>query len=65
MNAGSIRQVFLLILGLTYIGFGVYIFIKKIIGSPWSEVLGVVFVIYGAWRTFRAVKNNTRIPEDE
>ena len=55
MDAGTIRQVFLLLLGLAYIILGVYIFLKKIIGSPWSEILALLFVIYGSWRAYRAI----------
>jgi len=55
MNGSTIRQVFLLLLGLTYIVLGVYIFLKKIIDSPWSEILALLFVIYGSWRSYRAL----------
>lgn len=57
MNAGTIRQAIQLLLGLAYIVFGVYIFLKKIIGSPWSEILALLFVIYGAWRSYRGLMN--------
>jgi len=57
MNSVSVRQIFLLLFGLTYIGFGMYIFLKKVIGSPGSEILGFLFVVYGTWRSFRAIKN--------
>ena len=55
MNAGTIRQIFLLVLGLTYIVLGVYIFLKKVIATPWSEILALLFVVYGIWRTYRAI----------
>jgi len=54
MNVGIIRQVFLLLLGLTYIGLGIFIFIKKVIESPWSEILSIMFVVYGSWRAYRS-----------
>ena len=55
MNGNTIRQVFLLLLGLVYIGLGGYIFLKKVIDSPWSEILGILFIAYGSWRSYRAV----------
>lgn len=55
MNGSTIRQVFLLLVGLIYIVLGVYIFLKKVIDSPWSEILALLFVIYGAWRSYRAL----------
>lgn len=55
MNAGTLRQVFLLLLGLAYIVLGVFIFLKKIVGSPWSEILALLFIVYGAWRSYRAL----------
>jgi len=57
MDAEKIRQAFLLLLGLTYIGVGVFIFLKKAIPySPWGEILSVMFVLYGSWRSYRALK---------
>ena len=57
MDAEKIRQAFLLLLGLTYIGVGVFIFLKKAIPySPWGEILSVLFVLYGSWRSYRALK---------
>ena len=58
MNGSIIRQVFLLTLGLIYIGLGVYIFIIKVIGSPWSEILSVLFIVYGLWRVYRSFMKN-------
>jgi hypothetical protein len=54
MDGGAIRQVFLFLLGLTYIIIGVYIFWRKVISSPWSEILAVAFVAYGSWRVYRS-----------
>ncbi|MBK9984785.1 MAG: hypothetical protein IPP15_20885 [Saprospiraceae bacterium] len=48
-------KVFLFLLGLTYIGIGVYIFSKKILESPWSEILSIMFVVYGLWRVYRSI----------
>jgi hypothetical protein len=57
MNAGNIRQVLFLLLGLTYIGVGIFIFIKKAIPySPWGEILSIMFILYGSWRAYRALK---------
>ena len=55
MEVSAIRQGFLLILGLTYIGLGVFIFFKKIVVSPWSEILALLFIAYGSWRSYRAL----------
>ena len=53
----TIRQLFLLLLGLTYIGVGIFIFIKKVIPvSPWGEILALVFVLYGSFRAYRALR---------
>jgi len=55
MDGGAIRQVFLFLLGLTYIVLGVYMFFRKIISSPWSEILAGAFVAYGSWRVYRSL----------
>jgi len=57
MDADKIRQLFLLLLGATYIGVGIFILIKKVIPvSPWGEILSLVFVLYGSFRIYRALK---------
>ena len=56
MDGGTLKQVFLLLLGLTYIALGVFIFLKKIIESPWGEILGILFAGYGLWRVYRSLK---------
>lgn len=57
MDADKIRQLFLLLLGATYIGVGIFILIKKVIPvSPWGEILALVFVLYGSFRIYRALK---------
>ncbi len=58
MDVSRIRQVFLLILGLTYIGLGFFIFLKKIIETPWGEILGLLFASYGLWRVYRSLQKN-------
>jgi hypothetical protein len=56
MDADTIRRFFLLLLGLTYIGLGVFMFFKKVIPiSPWGEILSVAFILYGAFRVYRAM----------
>jgi len=55
MNAGTPRQAFLLLLGLAYIILGVYIFLKEIVPSPWYEILAILFIGYGSWRSYRAI----------
>lgn len=59
MKANPIRKMFLLLIGLTYIGLGVYIYMRNFIDTPWSEILAVLFIAYGGWRGYRALK----IPE--
>jgi hypothetical protein len=57
MDADKIRQAFFLLIGLIYIGVGVFIFVKKAIPySPWGEILSLMFVLYGSWRAFRTLK---------
>lgn len=58
MVTNPIRKTFLLLIGLTYIGLGIYLYIRKIIDSPWSEILAFLFIAYGVWRGYRALKNN-------
>lgn len=59
MSAEKIRRLFLLLLGVTYIGLGIFIFIKKVIPvSPWGEILSLVFVLYGSYRMYRALKQD-------
>lgn len=48
-------KIFLFLLGLTYIGIGVFIFIKHILDSPWCEILSVLFIVYGVWRIYRSL----------
>jgi hypothetical protein len=56
MDAETIRRFFLLLLGLTYIGLGIFMFIKKVIPlSPWGEILSLAFILYGSWRAYRAL----------
>ncbi|MEP6647710.1 MAG: hypothetical protein ABJC12_11535 [Saprospiraceae bacterium] len=47
-------KLFLFLLGLTYIGTGVYIFVRRILESPWSEILSIMFIVYGLWRVYRS-----------
>ncbi len=51
-----IRRLFYLILGLTYIVAGIYIFMQKILPAPWGTVLLITFLLYGSWRMYRAFK---------
>jgi len=55
MNDSIVRRLFLLLLGLTYIGLGVFIYLKKVIVSPWGEILAIMFFAYGSWRAYRSV----------
>ncbi|MEO6132337.1 MAG: hypothetical protein ABIQ02_10850 [Saprospiraceae bacterium] len=48
-------KLFLFLLGLTYIGIGVYLFFRRVIDSPYSEILSVMFVVYGSWRIYRSI----------
>jgi hypothetical protein len=57
MNSTSIRRVFHLILGLTYIGVGVFLFYRKVLDMPpWDTVLAIAFAGYGIWRMYRGSK---------
>ncbi|MFZ1379853.1 MAG: hypothetical protein WAS56_09320 [Saprospiraceae bacterium] len=47
---------FFILLSLVYIGIGIFIFVKKMIPGMWNEVLAVVFVAYGVFRFYRAMK---------
>lgn len=59
MDPANIRKFFLVALGLTYIVLGIFMFANNIVPySPWGEILYAVFVIYGAWRVYRAVKKS-------
>lgn len=59
MDAGSIKRLFMILLGLTYIGLGVFMFVKQVIPySPWGNILCAMFVLYGSWRAYRAWKMN-------
>jgi hypothetical protein len=65
MDAGKIRRVFLFLLGLTYIGLGIFMFVKKVIPiSPWGEILCLMFVLYGSWRTYRAISSAPEEPTE-
>ncbi len=59
MDPEKIRKYFLVILGLTYIVLGIFMFLKNIIPySPWGEILYALFVVYGSWRVIRALKKS-------
>ena len=62
MEDNIVRRLFLLLLGLTYIGLGVFIYLKKVIVSPWGEILAILFAAYGSWRVYRSF---FRKPETE
>lgn len=57
MNGDAIRQSFLFLLGLIYIGVGFFIFWRKIIDAPWNEILAILFIAYGSWRFYRGLTN--------
>jgi hypothetical protein len=53
----SIRKGFLLLLGVCYVALGIFLFFRKVIGLfPWDQILAGLFVIYGSWRMYRAIK---------
>jgi len=54
MDAIVIRRIFFLVLGLTYIVAGTFIYIRKMLPAPWGIILLIAFVGYGAWRMYRA-----------
>jgi hypothetical protein len=54
MNANPVNRVFRLVLGLTYVLLGVFIYIKKVIPEPWDLLLSLAFILYGSWRIYRA-----------
>jgi|GEM_PF-2033421 len=57
MGALLLKQVFLLLLGATYVGMGAFIYLKKVVPqSPWGEILAIAFVSYGIWRIWRAIR---------
>lgn len=63
---GRIKYVFLILLGLLYIVLGIYIYWSRnrITVSPWGEITAALFILYGSWRTYRAILLN-RLPEND
>ncbi|MEO6189051.1 MAG: C4-dicarboxylate ABC transporter [Saprospiraceae bacterium] len=56
----DIRRIFLSILALAYIGLGIFLLFRKIIESTaYNYALASLFLIYGSWRLYRALKNNS------
>jgi hypothetical protein len=53
MTDNPVNRVFRLILGLTYIVMGVFLYIKQVVPAPWGLVLGIAFAVYGSWRIYR------------
>ncbi len=55
----EIKSYFLILLGLLYIILGLYIFTtrKNLTESPWGELLSLLFILYGAWRIYRAFRS--------
>lgn len=54
MERLPIRQIFLIALGLAYVGMGAFIYLSEVIPTPpWGTVLATLFIGYGAWRTYR------------
>jgi len=56
MDALAIRRIFYLVLGLAYVAAGIFIYIRKLLPSPWGIVLLIAFTAYGSWRMYRAFK---------
>jgi len=51
-----LRQFFLVALGVTYMGMGIFIYRSDVIPvKPWGTVLAILFVAYGAWRAYRGL----------
>ncbi len=53
----SLRKGFLLLLGISYVGLGIFLFYRKVLDLfPWDQLLAGLFVLYGCWRVYRAIK---------
>jgi hypothetical protein len=52
------RKVFGAALGIVYIGMGIFGYLRLIQESPWKEFFLILFVVYGAWRLYRALKQS-------
>lgn len=57
------RYLFRAILGLTYVGIGIYIFTRRDMAQfPWAEILSALFVVYGIWRVIRSIAQMRQSP---
>ena len=52
----SIRKIFLILLSLAYLSLGCFLLIKKVFNEwPYDLALGILFLMYGSWRLYRAL----------
>ena len=48
---------FFVLLSLVYIGIGIFILMKRMVeDNMWNMILAVVFIAYGIFRLYRAIK---------
>lgn len=56
MEATPVNRTFRLVLGVTYVGLGIFMFFKPILSlPPWDLILSLAFITYGAWRIYRSM----------
>lgn len=55
-----VKKIFLILLALSYIGVGVFIFFQKVVDENiYNYSLAILFLLYGFWRLFRAFQSTT------
>ncbi len=56
MNTQVFWRIFHILLGLTYIGLGIFMYLRRMIpiSTGWQIVLSMAFIAYGIWRIYRS-----------
>ncbi|MBK9271460.1 MAG: hypothetical protein IPM48_07670 [Saprospiraceae bacterium] len=60
-----LRMIFQSIMALVYVGLGGMIFFLRMPDyEPWNQILGILFILYGIWRGYRAFENGKENEEE-
>ncbi len=56
MEATPVSRTFRMVLGVTYVGLGVYMIFNPLLALPtWDLILSLAFILYGLWRVYRSI----------
>lgn len=53
----TIRKIFYVLLGLSYIVLGLFVWIKQLVGRyPFDHIFSIACIAYGIWRIYRGIQ---------